>query len=111
MFITHDASSILESLSCLRRVALQAFESRKSLYFFYKYVVFIISSRHVVCLLRVLAPPQRFGVTIINDIFGDDMRSPLFPKSLDGIQGRKYVSLGPPHRSGNIQKVSAKRFV
>jgi hypothetical protein len=64
-----------------------------------------------VCLLRVLAPPQRFGVTILSVIFGDDMQSPLFQNSLDGIQGRKYVSLGPPHRSENIQMVGAKPFV
>lgn len=63
------------------------------------------------CLLRVLAHPQRFGVTILSVISGDGMRSPLFPNSLDGIQGRKYVSLGPPRRSENIQKVSGERFV
>jgi hypothetical protein len=107
MFITHDASSILETMNCLSWVTLQAFERSKSLYLFLKYVVFVISSRHVVFLLRVLAPPQRFGVTILIVIFGDDMRSPLIPNSLDGIQGRKYVSLGPHPRSENIQKVSA----
>ena len=63
------------------------------------------------CLRRVLALPQRFGATILSVMFGDDMRSPLFPNSLDGIQDRRYVSLGLPHRSENIQKVGAKRFV
>ena len=111
MFITHDASSTSETMNCLRRVTLQAFESCKRLYHFLKYVVIMISSRHVVCLRRVLELLQRFGVTILSVMFGDDMRSPLFPNSLDGIQDRKYVSLGLPHRNENIQKVSAKRFV
>ena len=108
MFITHDASSLLETLNYRRRVTVQALRSCKRLYFLKKYVLFIISSRHVVCLLRVLAPLQRFGATILSVIFGDDMRSPLFPNSLDGIQGRKSVSLGPPHRSENIQMVGTQ---
>ena len=107
MFITHDASSLLETLNCLRRVTLQALESCKRLSFFKIYRIYNLIC-HVVCLLRVLAPLQRVGVTILSVMFGDDMRSPLFPKSLNGIQGRKYVSLGPPNRSENIQKVGTK---
>ena len=106
MFITHDASSLLETLNCLRRMT--PLESCKRLYLLLKYIIYIISSRHVVCLLRVLAPPQRFGVKNISVIFGDDMRSPPIPNSLNGIQGRNYVSLGPSNRSENIQKVSTK---
>ena len=35
------------------------------------------------CLLRVLAPPQRFGVTILSVMFGDDMRQAAIASSSD----------------------------
>jgi len=54
MFITHDASSMSETLNCPLRMTLRVFQSCKRLCHFYNSVVFIISSGHViVCLLRV----------------------------------------------------------